>query len=31
MSGCSVAVAFRDRLLVGSVFEPFFLDWRLKP
>jgi len=31
LSGCSVAVAFRDRLLVGSVFEPFFLDWRLKP
>lgn len=31
LSGCSVAVAFRNRLLVGSVFEPFFLDWRLNP
>lgn len=31
LSGCSVAVVYRERLLIGSVFEPFFLDCRIKP
>jgi len=26
MSGSSVGAAYKDRLLIGSVFEPFILD-----
>ena len=30
LSGSSVGAVFRDRLLIGSVFEPFFLDCRMQ-
>ena len=31
LSGCSVGSAYEGRLLIGSVFEPFFLDCRMPP
>jgi len=29
LSGCSVGTVYRDRPLIGSVFESFFLDCRM--